>query len=104
MAKNKKGMCIAVEPELQEEMKEYARKKGFPSVSSLICMVMLKAIKVPVADDIVVVGKSMNEDILPVMLKIPRRLQSDREALQNWMQNQTNIMVDKLCVAAKKSS
>lgn len=96
MAKNKKVMSIAIEPELHEELKDYARKKGLPSVSSFICMVMAKAVKISIDDDPIVVGKPVNEDVLPVILKIPAHLRGQREALKTWMDAQAAGIVNKL--------
>jgi len=95
MAKNKKVMSIAIEPELHEELKEYAKRKGM-SVSSYVGVLISKAVKLSIDDDPLVVGKPADEDVLPVILKIPGSLKGDREGLKAWMDTQTTGIVTKL--------
>lgn len=95
MAKNKQVMSIAIEPELHNELKDYCKRKGV-SVSSHIGVLISKAVKLPVDDDPIVVGKPVDEDVLPVILKIPANLKGNRDGLKLWMEAQTNGIVNKL--------
>lgn len=95
MAKNKKVMSIAIEPELHDELKQYSKKKGM-SVSSYVGVLISKAVKLSIDDDPLVVGKPADEDVLPVILKIPGSLKGDKEGLKAWMDAQTSGIVSKL--------
>jgi hypothetical protein len=95
MSKNKKVMSIAIEPDLETELVNYSRKKGM-SKSAYLGNLISKALKVPIDEDPIVIGKPVDEDVLPVMLKIPANLKGQREALKNWMDTQVNGIVNKL--------
>ena len=95
MAKNKKVMSIAIEPELHDELKEYSKKKGL-SVSSYVGVLISKAVKLSIDDDPLVVGKPADEDVVPVILKIPGSLKGDKEGLKSWLDTQTGVLVSKL--------
>lgn len=95
MAKNKKVMSIAIEPELHEELKDYSRRKGL-SASSYVGMLVSKALKLSIDDDPIIVGKPVDEDVLPVILKIPAQLRGNRDSLKIWMDAQSAGIVNKL--------
>jgi hypothetical protein len=95
MAKNKKVMSIAIEPDLHNEVTDYCKRKGV-SVSSYIGLLLAKAIKLPIDDDPLIVGRPTDEDVLPVFLKIPGKLKGNRDGLKTWMDTQTNALLNKL--------
>lgn len=95
MGKNKKVMSIAIEPELHDELRDYSRKKGM-SASAYVGMLVSKALKISIDEDPIVVGKPIDEDVLPVMLKIPVNLKGKRDALKVWMETQVAGIVNKV--------
>jgi len=92
---NKKVMSLAIDPDLHEELKEYSTRKGI-STSSYICMLVEKGMKISIDDDPIVVGKPVDEDVLPVILKVPASLRGDRASLKIWMDAQSAGIVNKL--------
>lgn len=86
--KNKKVMSMAIRPELQDELKKVAKRKGL-SVSTYVGNLVEQAIKLNPDDDAMVIGKPVDEDIVPVILKIPVAFKSNPEQLQKWMTAQT---------------
>lgn len=93
--KNKKVMSIAIEPELHESVKEYAKRKGM-SASSYIGDLVRKAMRINIDDEPMVIGKPMDENVMPVVLKIPVNLKGNGEALKAWMESQCQAIVKKL--------
>jgi vacuolar-type H+-ATPase subunit E/Vma4 len=89
MSKNKKVMSIAIQPELQEELKKVSKRKGMSS-STYISNLVEQAMKLNPDDDPIVVSKPSDEDVIPVILKIPTNLKSDKEKLKNWLEVQSN--------------
>jgi vacuolar-type H+-ATPase subunit E/Vma4 len=89
MSKNKKVMSIAIQPELQEELKKVSKRKGMSS-STYISNLVEQAMKLNPDDDPIVVSKPSDEDVIPVVLKIPTNLKSDKEKLKNWLEVQSN--------------
>jgi len=105
--KNKKVMSIAIRPELHEELKKVSKRKGV-SASTFIGDVIEQAVKVNPDDDIMVIGKPVDEEVKPVMvsasenvkpiiLNIPAALQTDPEGLQKWLNLQTAGILKKFC-------
>lgn len=92
MSKNKKVMSIAIVPDLQDELKRYARRKGL-STSSYVSTLIEQAVKLNIDDDPMVIGKPIDEEVVPVVLKIPAVLRQDRERLEAWMNVQVNGIV-----------
>ncbi|MHA2432942.1 MAG: hypothetical protein ACXADO_06940 [Candidatus Thorarchaeota archaeon] len=94
MAKNKKVMSIAIVPDLHEELKRYSKRKGL-SASSYVGELIEQAVKLNIDDDPVVIGKPVDEDVLPVsynkdevspvILKIPVNVREDQETLKKWL-------------------
>ncbi len=95
MAKNKKVMSIAIVPELHEDLKKYSKRKGL-SVSSYVGMLIEKATKLNIDDEVVMIGKPVDEDVKQVILKIPMSLRADADALRQWMSVQLEGLVNKL--------
>lgn len=84
MSKNKKVMSIAIVPDLHEELKRYSKRKGM-SASAYVGDLIFQAVKLNIDDDPMVIGKPIDEDVTPVVLKIPSSLKSDPEQLKKWM-------------------
>jgi hypothetical protein len=89
MSKNKKVMSIAIRPELQDELKKFSKRKGLSS-SAYIGNLVEQALKLNPDDDPIVVGKPMDEEVVPVVLKIPSNLVNDYGKLKAWMDVQSN--------------
>ena len=88
MAKNKKVMSIAIMPELHDELKKFAKRKGM-STSAYLGALAEQAVKINPDDDPMVIGKPVDEEVIPVVLKIPDKFKHDKEQLEKWMQVQT---------------
>lgn len=84
MSKNKKVMSIAIVPDLHEELKRYSKRKGM-SASAYVGGLISQAVKLNIDDDPMVIGKPIDEEVTPVVLKIPVALKSDPEQLKKWM-------------------
>lgn len=92
MSKNKKVMSIAIMPELHDELKRFAKRKGM-STSAYLGSLAEQAVKINPDDDPMVIGRPIDEEVIPVVLKIPDKLKHDREQLEKWMQVQTTGIV-----------
>jgi len=92
---NKKVMSIAIEPQLHESVKEYAKRKGM-STSSYIGELVHKALKINIDEEPIVVGKPVDEKIIPVVLKIPSDLKGQKENLTKWLASQCIALVKSL--------
>jgi hypothetical protein len=112
MPKNKKVMSMAIQPELHDKLKLYARRKNM-SVSEFLGDLVEKSLRIDVDEDPFIVGKPADVEgnptvvwksagEMPVVLKIPVNLKGDREGLQKWMEVQTNGIVTKLCKLAEE--
>jgi hypothetical protein len=88
MSKNKKVMSIAIRPELHDELKKYSKRKGL-SASTYIGNLVEQAVKLNIDDDAMVIGKPMDEEVVPVVLKIPAVLKSNPDKLKQWMDIQS---------------
>lgn len=88
MSKNKKVMSIAILPELQEELRKLSKRKGV-SASTFVGNLVEQAVKINPDDDPIVVGKPMDEDITPIVLKIPASAVESLEKLKAWMDFQS---------------
>lgn len=89
MSKNKKVMSIAIMPEMHDELKSLAKRKGL-SASNYIGNLVEQALKINPDDDALVVGKPADEEIVAVMLKIPKSLTGDHDKLKDWLDSQSN--------------
>jgi hypothetical protein len=85
---NKKVMSLAIKPEMHDEAKKIAKRKGL-STSAWIGTLVEQALKISPDEDAMVIGKPMDEDILPVILKIPVALKNNPDQLQKWLTVQT---------------
>lgn len=92
MSKNKKVMSIAIKPELHDELKRFSKRKQM-SASSYVGVLLEQAVKLNIDDDPMVIGKPIDEDVLPVVLKIPQALKGDPVHLKEWLDKQTNGIV-----------
>lgn len=90
--KNKKVMSIAIMPELQQQLKVHSKRRGI-SASSYVGNLVEQAVKINPDDDPMIIGKPIDEDVIPVVLKIPASLKQDPESLRKWMTVQTEGIV-----------
>lgn len=88
MSKNKKVMSIAIKPELHDELKKFSKRKGL-SASTYIGNLVEQAVKLNIDDDPMVIGKSIDDDVIPVVLKIPISLKGNPDKLKQWMEVQS---------------
>jgi hypothetical protein len=86
---NKVVMSLAIQPELRDSVKKYAKRKGL-STSSYIGDLLEQAVKINIDDDAMVVGKPIDEELTPVVLKVPTALRGDSEQLKKWLSIQMN--------------
>ena len=82
-------MSIAIRPELHEELKKVSKRKGL-STSEYVGNLVEQAVKVNPDDDIMVIGKPVDEDVTPVILKIPMSLKTHPDQLEKWLNMQTS--------------
>lgn len=75
-------MSLSVEPEMQDKLKRHAKTRDV-SVSKLVRDLVDKYL---VAED----------DVIPVILKIPTKLRGDQENLQRWMDTKSSAIVKAL--------
>lgn len=75
-------MSLSVEPDMQEKLKRFAKLKDV-SVSRLI-------------RDLVDKYLISDEEVIPVILKIPSKLRTDPENLQRWMESKSTAIVKAL--------
>jgi len=92
---NKKVMSIAIEPELHDNVKEYAKRRG-TSASAYIGDLVKKALKISIDEEPMVIGKPSDEEVMPVVLKIPSNLKGNQEGLTEWLTAQCSALTKKL--------
>ncbi len=68
----KKIMSLSIEPEKHQLLKAIADKKTDGNVSQLLCEMVDKYL---VSD----------EDVTPVILKVPNALKADKEGMKKWL-------------------
>lgn len=106
MSKNKKVMSIAIRPELHEDLKKISKRKGL-SASEYIGNLVEQAVKLNPDDDPMVIGKPVDDEIIPCLLKIPVGLKASPEKLKQWMDVQSagivKAMTKHLPVEAEKT-
>ena len=88
MSVNKKVMSIAIDPALYDELTKYAKRKGM-SKSSYISYLVEQSVKLNIDDEMMVIGRPADEEIVPVVLKVPKILRDFPEKLRQWMDVQT---------------
>ena len=76
-------MSLSLDPETQDKLRLHAKQKTNGNVSKLIRDMVDKYL---VPDD----------DIIPVILKIPINLKGDQENLQKWLETRTQAVVKAL--------
>lgn len=86
--KNKKVMSIAIRPELHEELKKISKRKGL-SASEYVGNLVEQAVKVNPDDDVMVIGKPVDEEVTSVILNIPVKLKVVPDQLEKWLNAQT---------------
>lgn len=94
MSKKMAVMSLAIEPKLQDDLKNYAKKRG-QSASSFVRDVVIKHL----VDDGVktlVVQVPDDDSIIPIVLKVPVELKGNREGLESWLNTQKNGILNKL--------
>jgi hypothetical protein len=96
MSTNKKVMSLAIRPELQEELRKITNIKGV-SISSYVGDLVEQAIKLNPEEDAMVIGKPMDEDTKPVILKIPVLIRDNPEKLKKWLAGQMQGLYKALC-------
>jgi uncharacterized radical SAM superfamily protein len=92
MSKNKKVMSIAIRPDLHDELKRFSKRKGL-SASTYIGNLVEQAVKLNIDDDPMVIGKPVDDEVVPVVLKIPAALKNYPDKLKQWMDVQSNGIV-----------
>jgi hypothetical protein len=75
-------MSLSMEPEMQDFLEKQAQKRGV-SRSKLIRDLVEKYL---VSDD----------DVIPVILKVPSNLKGDADGLQKWMELKSSAIVKAL--------
>jgi hypothetical protein len=89
MSENKKLkiMSLSVPPEMHQLLGDAAKKMGW-STSNLIRELVNRYLDLVVQD---------NEEIQPVVLRIPNSLRTDKEKLHDWLHKKANAIVEALC-------
>lgn len=75
-------MSLSIESDLQDKIKEYAKSRKV-SVSKLI-------------RDLVEKYLINEEDVFPIILKVPTKLKEDPENLQKWLETKVGAIVKAL--------
>lgn len=76
-------MSLSLDPDTQDKLRLHAKQKTNGNVSKLIRDMVDKYL---VADD----------DVIPVIIKIPIHLKGDQENLQKWLETRTQAVVKAL--------
>jgi hypothetical protein len=76
-------MSLSMDPDMQDKLKRFATQKEV-SVSKLV-------------RDLVDKYLVSEEDVVPVIIKIPLHLKGDAENLQKWLDAKTAALVQALC-------
>ena len=83
MSKKQDIVSYSMPMEMQQKLKRVKEKKGYKSVSKLI-------------RDLVDKYVSEDDDVIPVVLKIPAQLRGNADALRQWLQNRVPAVVTAL--------
>jgi len=81
MARKANVMSLSLDSETQQKLKLYALQKADNNVSKLIRDLVNKYL---VSDD----------EVIPVILKIPIKLKTDKEGLENWLKLKFSAIVN----------
>ena len=93
MTAKKQVMSVAIDPEMQIQLKQYAKKRDI-SASKFIGILVEQALKLSIDEEPVVIGKG--DDVIPVVLKVPKALKNDSSKLSSWMNEQTSKIIKQL--------
>lgn len=88
-------MSLAIEPELQDSLKNYAKRRG-QSVSAMIREMVTKFISDDDHVKNIVLKVPEDESIIPVVLKIPADLKNKHAELKSWLEAQSIGILNKL--------
>ncbi len=83
MSKKQDIVSYSMPMEMQLKLKRVKEKKGYKSVSKLI-------------RDLVDKYVSEDDDVIPVVLKVPAQLRSNADALRQWLTNRVPAVVTAL--------
>lgn len=83
--KKQKIMSLSVPPEMQQELKDAAKKLGI-SVSQLVRDLVERYLHLMMNDG----------DDTKILLKIPNYLKEEKEELRNWLSTKVEALVDAL--------
>lgn len=83
MSKKTNVMSLSLEPEFQQQLKLYAKQRTKGNVS--------KAVRELVEKYAVV-----EEDVIPVMIKVPTKYKGDPENLEKWLEIKAAAIVKAL--------
>lgn len=101
MSTNKKVMSIAIHPDLHDELKKLAKRKGM-SASTYIGNLVDQAVKLPNPDDDpIVIGKPSDEEVISLVLKIPVAIKNNSEKLNQWLEVQKAGILEAMAKPSK---
>lgn len=83
MGKKPNIMSLSLDSEIQEKLKLFAKQKTNGNVSRLVRDLANKYL---IADD----------DVIPIILKLPVSLKGDRAGLEEWLKNKFSAIVNAL--------
>lgn len=88
---NKKVMSIAIRPELHDELKKFSKRRGM-SASAYVGDLVEKAVKIDIDEEPMIISKPLDEDVVPVILKVPKLLLEARDSdqLKQWVSAQAS--------------
>ena len=83
---------LHIDEELMNELKEIKKiaKRRSLSASEFVGILVGQAVKINPDEDVIVIGRPVDEDVTPVILKIPVNLKSNPEQLEKWLNMQTS--------------
>lgn len=90
MSKKLSIMSLSIEPEMQDELKKYAKEEGV-SVSKLLRDLVEKYLVN--RDKFTIIEH--NDEFIPVVLKVPSDLRGDPK-VKDWVQSRCDAVVQKL--------
>jgi len=84
MSRNVKVVSLSLEPEMHDKLKSLSKQKGLNNVSQLIRDVLDRFL-------------ILDDDIIPVIVKIPINLKGDKEGLKSWLEKKSDALVNHFC-------
>lgn len=91
MSKKQDIVSYSMPMEMQLKLKRVKEKKGYKSVSKLI-------------RDLVDKYVSEDDDVIPVVLKVPAQLRGNADALRQWLTNRVPAVVTALSQSEVKQA